>query len=68
MLFNTTFNNIQLYCGDQFYWWRKLDYTEKTTDNGIIYKNDENKIGQLHVHVLVRIICSIIRGRHVPVM
>ena len=30
-VFNTTFNNISLYRGGQFYWW-KPDYPEKTTD------------------------------------
>ena len=23
---------FQIYRGDQFYWWRKLEYPEKTTD------------------------------------
>ena len=32
MVFNVTFNNFQLYLGRQFYWWRKLEYPEKTTD------------------------------------
>jgi hypothetical protein len=32
MLFNATFNNISVYHGFQFYWWRKLEYPEKTTD------------------------------------
>ena len=31
MLFNTTFNNISV-CGSQFYWWKKPEYPEKTTD------------------------------------
>ena len=25
---------FQLYRGSQFYWWRKLEYQEKTTDPG----------------------------------
>jgi hypothetical protein len=33
MWFNATFNNIQLYRGALFYWWwRKPEYPEKTTD------------------------------------
>jgi hypothetical protein len=32
MVFNATFNNISVYRGSQFYWWRKPEYPEKTTD------------------------------------
>ena len=34
MVFNATFNNIwyQLYRGGQFYWWRKLEFSEKIAD------------------------------------
>ena len=30
MLLNATFNNIQLYRGGQFYWWRKPKDPEKS--------------------------------------
>jgi hypothetical protein len=32
MVLKVTFNNISLYRGSQFYWWRKSGYPEKTTN------------------------------------
>jgi len=33
MVFNAAFNNISvIYRGSQFYWWRKPEFAEKTTD------------------------------------
>jgi len=31
-VFNATLTIFQLYRGCQFYWWKKLEYQEKTTD------------------------------------
>ena len=36
MVFNATFNNISLYIGCQFYWWRKQEYPEKTTNLSLV--------------------------------
>ena len=30
MVFNNTFNNISVISWNQFYWWKKLEYLEKT--------------------------------------
>jgi hypothetical protein len=32
MVFDVTFSNIAIHGGGQFYWWRKPEYMEKTTD------------------------------------
>ena len=32
MVLSTTLNIIQLYRGAQFYWWRKREHPEKTTN------------------------------------
>jgi len=31
-MFNATFSNISIISCCQFYWWRKSEYPEKTTD------------------------------------
>ena len=30
MMFNATFNNFQLYCGSQYYWWKKPQICRKS--------------------------------------
>ena len=32
MVFNVIFNKISVLRGSQFYWWRKAEYMDKTTD------------------------------------
>ena len=36
---------FKLYRGDQFYWWRKSEYPEKTTDlSQVTEKPDQNNV------------------------
>ena len=35
IVFIVTFNNISVISGGHFYWWRKQEYPEKTTDLSI---------------------------------
>ena len=63
MVFNTTLNYSQLYRGSQFYWWRKPEDPEKTTD---LSKVTDKLLSHNVVHLpLIHIRIHIISGhRH----
>jgi hypothetical protein len=50
MVFNDTFNNISvIYRSSQFYWWRKPEYPEKTTDMSQVNDKLYHMLYQVHI-------------------
>jgi hypothetical protein len=54
---------LQLYSGEQFYWWRKPEYPEKTTDHSQVtdklYPHTGNtKEGKLFVNKVLNLVVT----------
>ena len=48
MVFNATFNTISVISWRQFYWWRKTEYPEKTTDLSKVTDRENHRPVESH--------------------
>jgi hypothetical protein len=55
---------FQLYHGDQFQWWKKPEYTERTTDHGQVNATDKLYHWRLQVECTIFVIYK--AGREPP--